>query len=336
MAWRNFFNNHKTTFSGIDSALKTAYRDGRKGKGSVDPLVDIAIVARKGHHSDILGKIEESSQKIIETNNQKDHFYKEFVDKFWTSHKKIFQITGLVEALALTRSRKSDIIVWVLLALEGIYGYWLFKEILGDESFANTIMSALVGGMVIFISWLLTKIPEIFEDNYFKYIYGILSALFAAVFVYFLAQERGASVDAVVSFDNMREGLAIKDTSSFLFALSLLCTLLFGTALFSVLSREPRRLYEAKKFIAAYTPVLVKENELTRLNTERSKLESSLKKLENLSDHDIKTLVCQAYSEGLSSSFQTSKKHIMRIELEEKMKIESLKRTSTNLVGGHA
>lgn len=314
------YANNFTGFSKIDEALEEAYSYGKKGEGSLDALYLSATVARNTHLSSLKGKVDAQNAQLEELQNAHRLKLSEFNEQFWNRYKTQFSIGGLTEALAMRNFRPwTDIPIYFLLVMEFFYGFWLFKQILGDDTILNTLSAFVVGLMVIIISFGLKIFPEAFEDNWFKYIYGGVFVVSAGVFIYYLAHERGTVSDTLVTLSSIRDAGITKETGeSLVFALSLLCTLTVGSAFFSIMAREPQKNQEAKKYLASYNPILKIEDGIAKHKIVMAENDFYYQKLLRMKDDDVKVMVFQAYSAGLNRFFPSAKKNQRKKELQER------------------
>lgn len=146
--------------------------------------------------------------------------------------------------------KKKDLIFYVLFLAEFSYGYYIFKNIvLPDNNIQNYITSVVVGAMVLLIGIFAKLIPDSQTDikkyELFKKINSVLSGVSMVAFLICLVQMR----ETTNTFD-MTKSVGKIETFNYqelVFNLSLLCTIIFGSAFFNHWHRSyPKKLLKKK------------------------------------------------------------------------------------------
>lgn len=129
-----------------------------------------------------------------------------------------------------------DLISYVLFIAEFAYGYHIFKTIvLPDNTFANYVTSIVVGAMVLLIGIFAKTVPdsqiEIKKYEMYKKINMVMAAISMVVFIICLVQMR----ESTSSFDMSNSNTKVESFNwqELAFNLSLLCTIIFGSAFFA-------------------------------------------------------------------------------------------------------
>jgi hypothetical protein len=146
--------------------------------------------------------------------------------------------------------KKKDLIFYTLFLAEFSYGYYIFKNIvLPDNNVQNYITSVVVGAMVLLIGVFAKLIPdsqlEIKKYELLKKINSVLAGISMTIFLICLVQMRETSS----SFD-MTKAIGKVESVNYqelVFNLSLLCTIIFGSAFFNHWHRSfPKKLLKKK------------------------------------------------------------------------------------------
>ncbi|NOS93406.1 MAG: hypothetical protein HOP30_15915 [Cyclobacteriaceae bacterium] len=143
-----------------------------------------------------------------------------------------------------------NLIFYALFFAEFCYGYYIFKNIvLPDNNFQNYVTSVVVGAMVLLIGVFAKLLPDSQTDikkfELYKKINTALAAISMVVFIVCLVQMR----ETTTSFDmsNATAKVEKNNYQELAFNLSLLCTIIFGSAFFTHWHRcFPKRLLKKK------------------------------------------------------------------------------------------
>lgn len=143
-----------------------------------------------------------------------------------------------------------NLIFYALFVAEFSYGYYIFKNIvLPDNNIQNYITSIVVGAMVLLIGVFAKLVPDSQTDikkyEFYKKINTILATLAMVVFIICLVQMR----ETTSTFDMTKAVGKVEkfNYQELFFNLSLLCTIIFGSAFFTHWHRcFPKRLLKKK------------------------------------------------------------------------------------------
>ena len=148
------------------------------------------------------------------------------------------------------RFKKKDLIFYALFLAEFSYGYYIFKNIvLPDNNIQNYITSVVVGAMVLLIGIFAKLIPDSQTDikkyEFYKKINSVLAGISMLTFLICLVQMR----ETTNTFDMTKTIGKIENANyqELVFNLSLLCTIIFGSAFFNHWHRSyPKKLLKKK------------------------------------------------------------------------------------------
>lgn len=288
----------------LDVYLKTAYRNGRRGKdlSAKDNIYRLSEMATSGKEKlsaenkmEIDRKKEDFKDKEIELETLKSDFQK----NFWETRKDSFGVKSIEEAKAITELSKKGYILWAILAAEFAWGIYNAINVLADITSLNIFYAILMALIPVCGTTLALKANEFRQWELIRRFSFCVALASLAALVFFISVERGTVSQELITADNLQltNGLGSFSLTAFNFALIIfLISLSVTISLFGV--KPPLRL-QAKELIANYQHIEKKIAELNQFKDEIRKKEQFQKKLEMTGRADIYKKTYLQYREGV-------------------------------------
>ena len=215
-----------------------------------------------------------------------------------------FSLSGIGEALEVKKLRWFDVVSGSLLLVEGVIGYQLFMEYLGDETLANIALALSIALITAFVGWIIKKSLKKLPDFFF-YIYLTIFMVTTVVFVFQLADLR--SVQSFSEFLNVANNPAStmnenSNEESVWFTVSKLGMLFFGGAVLSAFFRKPSEEREADKLTNLYGETNNLNKELSKLSNLDKRADGLLKELNSKNETEVYLKGIRNYLDGLEKA----------------------------------
>lgn len=269
---------------------------------------NLAISIAEHAHREAKSKLEavrdsKIAQKLSTAMNKLNEEKLKF-SQFLEKHRESLSVTNVAQARGILKTTWLDLLVWSILILEGAYGYYVTKTyIFPDTDLSSYLSSMVVGALICFISVLLKKLAIL--ADFLKPLYATLASVFLVLFLYSVVVSRNHMTE--VGTAESVEQLANSNIET-LFQMGLLGTLIFGSAILSILNRSPNEEKDSLIIIKASQPIEELEQRIANLESANQNIQVEIQKIEKLQHRDLVGIAKREYLNGAKSFPSTYKK----------------------------